>query len=140
MSPPYQRFDPGHEGRPLLKTIDRLVMQFEFIVLQRLAQSGLQFQMVLRGVLQRFAVVGEPRLAGRLGSVEGKVGGLQDIQRFAVIVQWGDANTGADHQDTTVQVQGLMQVVENALGYLLGVAFAGEFMKQYDELISAEAE
>jgi hypothetical protein len=44
-------------------------MQFEFIVLQRLAQSGLQFQMVLRGVLQRFAVVGEPRLAGRLGSV-----------------------------------------------------------------------
>ncbi|MCY1428425.1 hypothetical protein D9M71_443080 [compost metagenome] len=33
-----------------------------------------------------------------------------------------------------------MQVVEDALRYLLGVAVAGEVMKQYDEFVSAEAE
>ncbi|MNF14060.1 hypothetical protein D3C80_2161230 [compost metagenome] len=72
-------------------------MQLEFIVLQRLAQGGLQFQMMLSSVLQRFAVVGEARFAGILGAVEGKVGGLQDIQRFAVIMQWGDANARTNH-------------------------------------------
>ncbi|MNC65105.1 hypothetical protein D3C75_1153660 [compost metagenome] len=85
-------------------------------------------------------VVGESRLAGRLGAVECKVGGLQDIQRFAVIVQWSDTNARTNHQGTTVHVQRLMQSVENALGYSLGVTAAGEIMKQYDEFVPAEAE
>ncbi|MNC28185.1 hypothetical protein D3C75_763840 [compost metagenome] len=96
--------------------------------------------MLLCGVLQCFVVVGEARLAGRLGSVEGKVGSLQDIQGFAIVVQWRDTDAGADHQGTTVHVQRLVQVVEDALGYLLGVAVAGEVVKQDDEFVAAEAE
>ncbi|MNZ10995.1 hypothetical protein D3C78_278560 [compost metagenome] len=37
MAPPQQRFDPGHQRCPLVQAIDRLVVQFEFILLQCLA-------------------------------------------------------------------------------------------------------
>ncbi|MNV67223.1 hypothetical protein D3C71_1600130 [compost metagenome] len=55
-------------------------------------------------------------------------------------MQWSDTDAGADHQGTTVHVQRLVQVVEDALGYLLGVAVAGEVVKQDDEFVAAEAE
>ena len=49
--------------------------------------------MVLSDDLQSLSVTGELRLPGRFGAVEGKVGGLQGIQRCAFVLQRRDGCT-----------------------------------------------
>ena len=142
MAPAQQRFGAGQALA--VATELRLVIQDEFVLLQRMAQIAFQFQTLQRTGVHVGLIELEVVLAAFLGVVHRRVGVLHQLAEFiAVLRTQGDADTGGDEELAALKHERPHQAGENLLGDMnrpVQRQFAiGAMLQQQGEFVAAHA-
>ena len=135
--PPHQRLEAdGLAGRQL---DDRLVVQLERAVLDRLVELGAHLQPLEHRGVQRRLVAPPPALAVALGHVEREVGLAQQVLRVAGLGRGGDADAGiAADQRRRRRRNGSPSAATIRVGDLLDLGRVVDVLDQRRELVAAE--
>ena len=126
--------------RPVLQVDQRLIIQFELLRGQCVAQVELERAALLHRLLHLHGEEAMAAAAAVLGGVQRHVGLLQEFVGVdAVVRRHGDADRGADVDAVAVDLERLLQRAGQALRQPLGVLPALGRGLQHDELVAAEA-
>ena len=106
MAPAQQRLEADHLALPEAEADDRLVVQFEFVLLDRASKVDLQAASALRLLVHLRAKEGEGAAPGRLRGIQRHVGLLHQIVGVgAVVRRQHQADARADHDLVAVDLE-----------------------------------
>jgi hypothetical protein len=117
----------------------RLVVEFQFVPLQRAAQGVLQLQAAAGGGVHLLGVEAEGVAAGALGFVHGGVGvSEQRLDAVAVAREQADAEAGRAVQRTAVEIDRRRQGADQLLRHPGEVLLLGDVRQDNGELVAAD--
>src|SRR5579872_3984389 len=136
MRPAHERL--GTDDRARVELHDRLVVELEFLFLERALKLHPELQTVEHALVHTRLEALRVALSGALGHIHGGVGVSQEVVHRDGAVAVGDPDRGVDSELAAADVERRVQRLEQPRGDQVGIAVVIERLQQDGELVPAE--